>query len=412
MQLDSQRREQLLDLCIRMIQTPSVTGGEKELIDLLKREMLLLGFDEVRTDCVGNIVGKISGKAGGRTILFDGHLDTVSIANRKSWTREPYGAEIEDGKIYGRGSSDMKGALAAMILAASFVKEDGGAPGDIYVSGTVFEEIAEGYSLNEVIREVSPDVVIIGEATELNLNIGQRGRGEIILRTSGVPAHSSNPAMGVNAVYHMIRLVEEVKKLPEAACPRLGKGNLVLTDIISSPYPGASVIPEACTATFDRRLLTGETPESVLEPIHDIIAKLQSDDVTFRAEASIASMQVETYTRHTGVHKRFAPAWLMDTSSEVVDTALEVLHKAGLKQAQIGTYSFCTNGSCSAGIHGIPTIGFGPSREIQAHVNDEYVLIRELEDACIGYYSLAKELSAVGQRINDEVLPAGNSMIG
>jgi putative selenium metabolism hydrolase len=395
MQIKGKRKEQLLDLCVRMIQTPSVTGNEKELVDLLKQEMISLGFDEVNIDCVGNVIGKIAGNSGGKTILFDGHVDTVAINNRNSWSREPFGAEISDGKIYGRGASDMKGALAAMIMAAAFLKNDGGADGDIYVSGTVFEEVAEGYSLDEVIKRVKPDIVIIGEATDLNLNIGQRGRGEIVLKTIGVPAHSSNPEAGVNAVDHMLKLINEVRRIQENTCPYLGKGSLVLTDIISSPYPGASVIPEYCTVTFDRRLLKGETPGSVLKPIREIITKLNVDDPTFKAEATIASMKILTYTRHTDEHERFAPAWLMDTEEQLPSSALAALHSAGLTHSSMGTYSFCTNGSSSAGVHGIPTLGFGPSRENLAHINDEFIAVKDLNASCIGYYHLAKELSAV-----------------
>ncbi|MBF9015142.1 MULTISPECIES: YgeY family selenium metabolism-linked hydrolase [unclassified Oceanispirochaeta] len=391
--MNNQKRDRLIELCVKLIQTPSVTGKEKDITDLLSREMKVLGFDEVKIDGIGNIIGKISGTGGGRKVLFDGHLDTVSIANRNSWTKEPFGAEIEDGKIYGRGASDMKGALAAMIMAAVSVKENGGVSGDIYVSGTVFEEVAEGYSLASVIKLVSPDVVIIGEATELNLNIGQRGRAELLIKTKGVPAHSSNPEIGVNAVYHMMNLISEITALPEVSCPHLGKGNLVLTDIISSPYPGASVIPEECIATFDRRLITGENPESVLQPILDIIERIKASDSTFKAEATIASMIVETYTRHSGVHKRFAPAWLMDRDHEFVKLSLEALRKSGKTQTEVGTYSFCTNGSCSAGISNIPTLGFGPSREDQAHVIDEYILIDELEQACDGYVAIAKSLA-------------------
>ncbi len=391
--MNKQRKNQLIDLCVRMIQTPSVTGKEKDLIELLRREMSLLGFDEVQTDSVGNIIGKISGSGSGKTILFDGHLDTVSIANRKSWTKEPFGAEISEGKIFGRGSSDMKGALAAMIIAAVEVKESGRTAGDIYVSGTVFEEIAEGYALESVIKKISPDIVIIGEATELNLNIGQRGRAEIVINTYGVPAHSSNPEIGVNAVYHMLKLIDEIRKIPEPSCPYLGSGNLVLTDIISSPFPGASVIPEACTATFDRRLLTGETIELVLKPIQEIIDKLYTEDTTFKAQVDIAAMNVSTYTKHIGRHTRFAPAWLLDREDDLVHSALDAIHSIGLEDAALGTYSFCTNGSCSAGVLGIPTLGFGPSRENQAHTIDEYIVIEELEKACKGYMALAKALA-------------------
>ena len=138
--MNTERERQIVNLCSKMIQIPSITGEEKELVDFLEKEMKSLGFDQVIIDKMGNIIGKINGNRSGKTILFDGHLDTVSVTNKSAWTKDPFGAEIENARIYGRGASDMKGALAAMIMSAAFIKEDGGVDGDIYVSGTIFEE--------------------------------------------------------------------------------------------------------------------------------------------------------------------------------------------------------------------------------------------------------------------------------
>jgi putative selenium metabolism hydrolase len=391
--MNQDRKTQLINLCRKMIQTPSITGNEARLVTLLKGEMYERGYDEVKVDCLGNIIGKISGSGNGKTVLFDGHLDTVAITKRSSWRKEPFGAEMESGRIYGRGASDMKGALAAMIQAGADAKRDGQITGDIYVSGTVCEEVAEGYSLNSVIDAVAPDLVVIGEATSLNLNIGQRGRAEIVVETKGVPAHSSNPEIGVNAVYHMMELINRIRNLSENTCEILGKGNMVLTDIISSPYPGASVIPALCTATFDRRLLTGETEESVLAPIRECINEMSLESSDFQAEVSIAESTIKTYTKCEGNHRKFAPAWLMDKELPVVQDSLKALRAADFADVKIGTYSFCTNGSCSAGVRNIPTIGFGPSKEELAHINDEFIEVQELEGAYEGYYALMNAIA-------------------
>ncbi|NQT60205.1 MAG: YgeY family selenium metabolism-linked hydrolase [Bacteroidetes bacterium] len=388
--MNQERKNQLINLCRKMIQTPSVTGNEERLVNLLKMEMHDRGYDEVKVDCLGNIIGKINGSGNGKTLLFDGHLDTVAITKRSSWRKEPFGAELESGRIYGRGASDMKGALAAMIQAGADAKQDGQITGDIYVSGTVCEEVAEGYSLNSVIDATVPDIVVIGEATSLNLNIGQRGRAEIEVKTKGVPAHSSHPEIGVNAVYHMMNFINRIRDLSEITCEILGKGNMVLTDIISSPYPGASVIPELCIATFDRRLLTGETEESVLAPLRKCITEMANEDSDFKAEVSIAETKIKTYTRYEGMHRKIAPAWLMEQDHPVVQDSLQALKDFGFTDIGIGTYSFCTNGSCSAGMRNIPTIGFGPGKEEQAHVNDEFIEVQELEGAYKGYYALMK----------------------
>jgi len=391
--MKDERKREVMDLCSKMIQISSITGEEKALVKFLEGEMKTLGFDTVRVDERGSIIGKIKGRGSGKTILFDGHLDTVPVSSQSFWTKDPFSADIENGKMYGRGTSDMKGALASMIMAASFLKRDGGTDGDVYVSGTVFEEVAEGWALDFILDAIQPDIVIIGESTELNLNIGQRGRAEIIIKTKGIPAHSSNPEAGVNAVYKMVSLIEKINGISVPVSPTLGEGTIVLTDIISTPYPGASVIPEICSATFDRRLLTGETKDSVLKPIKEVILELSKSDTTFNAEVSIAEAELETYTGYKAKHYKFAPAWILDADNAAIEKALTALRETGLNLVEIGIYSFCTNGSSSAGIHNITTLGFGPGREDHAHINDEYVEIEELIMACEGYYALAVELT-------------------
>jgi putative selenium metabolism hydrolase len=387
-------KKELHNLCTQMIQTPSVTGSEMNVVQFIRTKMIKLGYDEVIVDKVGNVIGKINSNVeNGKTVLFDGHLDTVAIPNRAAWKKEPFGAEFIDGKIYGRGSSDMKGALAAMIIAAIKVKDSNVPHGDIYVSGTIFEEIAEGFSLRTVINIVNPDYVVIGESTSLKLNIGQRGRAEIKVVTKGVPSHSANPERGVNAVSKMVELLNEIRKIESPTHPQLGKGELVLTDIISNPFPGASVVPSSCSITFDRRLLVGETPEVVLLPIKDVIERLSKADPKFEAKAEIASMTIQTYTGFSANHQRFAPGWLMDKNSEIVVKAKQALKKATDNDPIINCYSFCTNGSSSAGELNIPTIGFGPSEEYLAHIDDEYIEVESLDKALDGYEQLAISLS-------------------
>ena len=110
----------------------------------------------------------------------------------------------------------------------------------------------------------------------------------------------------------------------------------------------------------------------------------------FHAEVSIAETNIKTYTNYEGNHRKFAPAWLMDQKLPVVQDSLKALQAAGFADMKIGTYSFCTNGSCSAGVRNIPTIGFGPSKEELTHINNEYLEIQELEGAYKGYYTLIK----------------------
>lgn len=385
--------QELIELCKSMINIRSYSGEEGKLVHFLKDKMVELGYDDVFVDEYGNIIGKINGRGKGKKVLFDGHLDTVPVEDESLWSHNPFNATIDNGKIFGRGASDMKGALASMIYSPASLKKNNMLPeGDVYVSGTVHEECFEGVALGKVLDRVKPDYVVIGEASQLKLKVGQKGRAELSVTTRGKSAHSSNPDVGINAVYKMMDIVNEVKKITPSEHPALGKGIIELTDIKSSPYPGASVVPEYCIATYDRRLLVGETKEIVIGEIQSIVDQLSQKDDKMSAKVDIAQGENICYTGAVIKAMRFFPAWLMDMDSPIVKGALEGIKKTGIP-VQTSTYYFCTNGSCSAGERNIPTVGFGPSLERLAHVVDEYIEIDQLLKSCSCYMNIALELS-------------------
>ena len=282
--LSATRIEEVIKNCQALIQQKSYSGQEGDVVNAIKTMMQHYQFDDIHVDKYGNIVGGIVGNQPGKTLVLDGHIDTVPV-NDEKWTRNPYGGDIDDGKIYGRGTTDMKGAVAAMISAVGFFGQDNqrNFAGKIYVACIVHEECFEGIAARLVSERYQPDYVIIGEASELNLKIGQRGRAEIVVETFGKPAHSANPQAGINAVYKMAQLIDKIRTIAPPTHPVLGAGILELTDIKSSPYPGASVVPDYCRATYDRRLLVGETKESVIAPLENALAELTAQDPQFNA---------------------------------------------------------------------------------------------------------------------------------
>ena len=390
--LTSKREEKLIKLCQELVQNPSDSGEEKSVADAVKKNMLSMGFDKVHIDKYGNVIGCIVGKQPGKRILFDGHIDTVPVPNKEKWTQDPYAGDIVDGKIYGRGTSDMKGQTSAFISACSFFAEDCNKDfaGEIYCAGVVHEEIFEGIAAREISAYVKPDYVVIGESSELNLKIGQRGRGEIVVETFGKPAHSANPHKGINSVYKMASVIQEINKItpPET---ELGKGILELTDIKSSPYPGASVVPEYCRATYDRRLLVGETKETVLAPIQEVLDRMMEEDDKLKAKVSFAIGRETCYTGEIIEGERFFPGWHYEESDEFVQAAYKGLIEAGITP-EVTQYSFCTNGSHYAGEAKIKTIGFGPSKENLAHTIDEHIEIDQLFIGAKGYYGILKSI--------------------
>lgn len=389
------RKEKLINLTREMIQNKSYSGEEENVVAAIKKNLLDLGYDDIHVDKYGSIIGVIKGKRPGKKILFDGHIDTVPVPDPGKWTQDPFGGEIVDGKLYGRGTSDMKGQTACMIAAAAYFAKDVDKDfaGEIYVAGVVHEEIFEGVAAREISAYVEPDYVVIGESSEMNLKIGQRGRGEIVVESFGKPAHSANPQKGINAVLKMSKFIEAMENLVPPSHPVLGDGILVLTDIISSPYPGASVVPEYCRATFDRRLLVGETPESVLAPIKELADSLMVKDSDMKLSVSLAKETKSCYTGNDITGERFFPGWLYDENDEFVQKAYKGLKNAGLNP-EITQYSFCTNGSHYAGEAGIKTIGFGPSWEHLAHTIDEYIEVENLYIGLNAYYEILRSVYA------------------
>jgi putative selenium metabolism hydrolase len=381
--LTDTRRTQLIDICQSLVQFESLSGNEQPIIERIAAWMRQLGYADIRVDECGNLIGALYG-GDGPTVLYDSHVDIVPAADADRWTYPPFDARVVDDRIYGRGTSDMKGALAASLLGLAAAHEDGVLKGTALVSASVGEEIIEGLAMGYVVDHYQPDLVIICESTALKLGVAQRGRAEINIAVQGKSAHASSPQIGINAFRNMSRLVLELDKLPPPTDPQLGAGILEPTTVISSPYPNVSVIPWRCDARYDRRTLVGETAEDVLAPIHEVIARLHGEDPKFNAEAVIVDGEFTCYTGLKLKQETFAPAWRMAKEGDWVRAA-----RAALGEVELSHYNFCTNGSYSLGRKGIPTLGYGPGYEHAAHTTDEYLELDQLFGAAEGYYKLA-----------------------
>lgn len=384
MSLTAERKQHVVDVARDLVRTKSLAGQESAAAQVVVNAMRALNYDEVHVDALGNVIGVLAPgapDAASGSILFDSHLDTVDAAGQ--WTKDPFGGEVSDGSLWGRGAADMKGALAASLCGAAYAKADGRLRGTVLVSASVNEEQIEGLALADVLTTYRPARVVICESTSLKLNIGGRGRAEVFLTVEGVPAHASTPHLGVNALKQAARLILAVNEWQPPRDPDLGAGIFEPTEIISSPYPSVSVLPDRCRMRCDRRLLVGETERDVLDPLNQIIDGIRAQDATFRARAEIDTETITTYTGAQRTGLKFQPAWKMDPDSDFIRAA-----RAALGDPAIGYYAFCTNAGRSAGLMGIPTIGFGPGREEHAHIADEFCDLEQLWGAAQGYYAL------------------------
>jgi acetylornithine deacetylase/succinyl-diaminopimelate desuccinylase-like protein len=259
--------------------------------------------------------------------------------------------------------------------------------GTVYVSASVNEEVAEGAALAKVVEVVRPDFVVIGEGTDLKLGVGQKGRASVLVEATGVQAHAANPSLGVNAVYKLLPALERLRTLEAPSDPILGDGLYELIELISTPYPSNSMVPYGCLARYDCRLVRGESPD-------DLVARFQAaagDDVD-------VSVRVRrgTYRCYTGAKlemEEFLPAWITPSDSPFVTAARRGVQDMVQDVDHSGEEffaHFCTNGSYTAGVAGIPTIIYGPGATEGAHVADEFITIPDLKAATDGYAAIVE----------------------
>ena len=204
----------LIDFYREAVRTRSYSDEEGELARLVTARMEALGFDEVFIDPAGNAVGRVGD--GPRILHFDSHMDTVQAGDPAAWRADPFSAEVIDGMVYGRGTVDMKGGLAASLYAAAIAKREGLLEGrTVYVTGSVCEEYCDGVCLEHFYRHsgVRPDFCVICEPSDNTITLGHTGKVQARIVTQGVSAHGSAPEKGVNAVYEMAEIIQRVEAL-------------------------------------------------------------------------------------------------------------------------------------------------------------------------------------------------------
>jgi len=375
-------RPRMLDFLRKLIRTPSLSGEEERVADLVAREMEALGY-EVEVDEMGSVLGKRMGD-GGETVLFDGHMDHVDPGDPESWSHDPYAAEVVDGVLYGRGTVDMKGALAAMIYGCAASKTEG----DILVACVVHEETNEGVAISRLIERegLEPEACVLGEPTDLALSIGQRGRTVFRITTRGATSHASMPELGRNALYEMTSIVDRIKEANRSlpVDPFLGAGSVAVTSISCSPGAGP-IIPDRCDILVDRRLIPREDLNGVLEELKSLAGG---------AEVELIEDEITCYTGLQARVEQYFPGWVIDRDHPVVEASLEALEEAAGRRPDIIGWKFSTDGVATSGALGIPTVGFGPGDPALAHQPDEHVALEDVFAAALGYCALARRLSS------------------
>lgn len=367
-----------------LIRIPSENPPGKEdeiaefVAEIMKKVGLNVELDEVLPKRP-NVYGTLKAERTFATLVFNSHMDTVPVGNIEEWGIDPFGGDVVRGRIYGRGSCDAKGSLCAMIMATKLLNDlDFDLNGNVVVTAVIDEEVGQRGTLRLVEKGIKGNFAIVGEPTSLDIGIAHKGNAYYEITVTGKSAHASIPDKGVNAIYKMAKIVNEIEKLHKRLKSKkhnlLGSPSISIGTIVGGT--ATNVVPEKCTITVDRRYMPWESGETAKKELEQIIEKLKKEDPTIKVEI-----------------KKVVDAEALKTSEE--EPFVKCLKEAGkmVMKRNIRSLGFpyATDSWILANKLGIPTVIFGPGNIEQAHRPNEFIEIDELINATKIY-----TLTAVG----------------
>lgn len=381
----------VVDLARGLVRIPSVSGDERRAAQFLASTISPV-FDEVRIDEHGNVIAEVAGDRPGPTILLNGHLDVVDAGAME----EPWSAALVDGTpwgspgtvMWGRGTTDMKGALAALVGAVSDVRARSFA-GHIIYSAVVLEEPGGGVGTRQATGALGrrPDIAVSAEPTDFEICLGHRGKIELELETFGRTAHSSIPHTGVNALLLMNAFLNAWPDLPMPEHPLAGRCTSAITGIAVSPGRLA-VVPDRCQLHFDVRFRPGESAERPMADVRHLLERLAAHVPDFRYELRQRLMM---------------PAYLMPPDHPAVDVLSAAVEAETGRRPQRRCYTGGTDGTYLWNEFGIPVLGCGPGRIDLAHSPIEHIRVDDLITARRLYARLIQALGTAPLRGRDTV---------
>ena len=371
--------DELIKETQKIVSFESYSGKEKDVTDYIEELMKRIGFRDVFRDEYGSVFGFIGPKQDKTAILFDSHTDVMPV--RGNWIHPPFGGVIENGKLYGRGSTDMKGPLCASLFGAIEAHKNNKLKKQYVVCASVLEEEIEGVALGKVMDRVNPENVVICEPSKLKIKLGHKGRIECLLGVNGKTFHSAFPNKGVNTIHLAAKAITALENIKFTNTHEMGEGVLTPTGLITNS--NTSMAPSETTIRFDRRTVPGDTDELVEKEIMGIVNKIDADAFSFKIEKS----KTITYTGEEILCEKTFKPWTLDKNHKLTKSLIEAVKKNDV-QIDMGYWGFCTNGVESMGNRQVNTIGFGPGNEELAHTTNEYIELEHLIKAYEVYRDL------------------------
>lgn len=380
-----ENRENIIQFMRDICAIPSMDSQLKNVGERIAAEMNKLGFEEVRFDKMGNIMGRIGN--GKRVIVYDSHIDTVGIGDPASWGWDPFRGKVENGILYARGACDEKGSTPGMVYGLAFAKELGLLEGTTAFYFGNMEEWCDGIAPNtfvEVDPKIKPDFVVIGEPTKMQVYRGHKGRVELKVTSTGKSAHAASHHLGDSALYKMLAVISGIRDLDAHLKTHefLGKGTIMVTDTRISTA-SINAVPDGFTIFIDRRLTFGETKEEAVQQVKDLIPGYLRDQITVEE----LFYDEPSYTGFVFPVDKYYPAWALEDAHPIVQAGQETVRELWNETRPSGKWSFSTNGTYWAGKAGIPSIGFGPGDEIHAHTIIDQVSLDDVV-AATEFYTL------------------------
>ncbi|MCX8116585.1 MAG: YgeY family selenium metabolism-linked hydrolase [Desulfobacterota bacterium] len=374
-------REETAQNLSRLVRIKSLSTKEEAVQKELLRLMEPLNLDELRIDGLGNVIGRLGD--GKRVLALDAHMDTVDAGNVENWDFDPFSGKIEGGFVCGRGTVDQKGGAASFLTTAKILKEIGlqGNEVTLYFVGSVIEEDCDGLCWKYLIEKegIRPDLVICTEPTDGKIHRGHRGRMEMEVTFRGISAHGSAPERGKNAIYMASEACLQIRALNGrlSTDPFLGKGSVTVTEFVSRS-PSLCAVADYAKIHIDRRLTLGETKESALREIREIVQPLEG-------EVRVPYYEEIAYTGLRYGMEKYYPTWMLPEDHPALKKAKEVYVSLFHSDPIVDKWTFSTNAVTIQGLYGIPVIGYGPGNEALAHAPNEKVPIDDLVKASAFY---------------------------